>query len=601
MSYPINWNLDSIFPGGIDSPQLADRISDVTAKLPQLESKVAAWIPDHDAPEFTDFITLWQLLEDIGKGLATTSSFVEMIASADTANLKTGPVQGQLTTLYTRFQNINNPLAKKLAAMSQAAFDQLTTTSALSASRFGLQEMRDQAKELLDDQTETMINDLAVDGFTGWSDHYTTLSGSLKFPITQDGKTTELSAGQTQNKFEGDPDTKTREQVFNVWEQTWDDHASLFGETLNHIAGFRLTNYRLHHYPDYLFKPLQYNRMQRATLDQMWHTISANKQPFAAYLTRKAELTGKPTMPWYDHWAPVIVGDFQPKTYTFDEAAEFIVNNFAKFSPKMAAFAKQAFENGWIEAEDRPGKRAGGYMTSVPDVKESRIFMTFDGSASGVSTIAHELGHAFHSSILKDMPLLRQDYAMNVAETASTFAELIVADATVKAATSPAEKLNLLDAKMANPLAMLLNIHARFLFEDSFYQEREKGIVSVPRLKELMTTAQQQAYAGGLSSFDPMYWADKLHFYFDNPPFYNFPYTFGYLFSSGIYAKAQASDNFEDDYIALLRDTANMTTEALAKKHLGVDLTQPDFWQQGIDLAAKDAQQFMTLSEGYLK
>ncbi|MDN6433377.1 MAG: oligoendopeptidase, partial [Lacticaseibacillus paracasei] len=90
MSYPINWNLDSIFPGGIDSPQLADRISDVTAKLPQLESKVAAWIPDHDAPEFTDFITLWQLLEDIGKGLATTSSFVEMIASADTANLKTG-------------------------------------------------------------------------------------------------------------------------------------------------------------------------------------------------------------------------------------------------------------------------------------------------------------------------------------------------------------------------------------------------------------------------------------------------------------------------------------------------------------------------------
>ncbi|EPC56542.1 oligoendopeptidase F, partial [Lacticaseibacillus paracasei subsp. paracasei CNCM I-4270] len=90
MSYPINWNLDSIFPGGIDSPQLADRISDVTAKLPQLESKVAAWAPDHDAPEFTDFITLWQLLEDIGKGLATTSSFVEMIASADTANLKTG-------------------------------------------------------------------------------------------------------------------------------------------------------------------------------------------------------------------------------------------------------------------------------------------------------------------------------------------------------------------------------------------------------------------------------------------------------------------------------------------------------------------------------
>ena len=601
MSYPINWNLDSIFPGGIDSPQLTARIQTVTDELPQLEAQVAAWSPEDDAPEFTDFKTLWQLFEDISKGLGTTGSFVEMIASADTANLKTGPLLGQLTTLETRFQNINNPLAKKLAAMPQTAFDQLTATGTLAESRFGLSEIRDQAKELLDDKTETMINDLAVDGFTGWSNHYTTLSGSLKFPITQNGETTELSAGQTQNKFEGAPDPKTRKDVFNVWDQVWSDHASLFGETLNHIAGFRLTNYRLHQYPDYLYKPLQYNRMKRATLDQMWQTISANKAPFAAYLTRKAQLTGQSTMQWQDQWAPVVVGDFKPKTYTFDEAAEFIVNNFAKFSPKMAAFAQHAFENGWIEAEDRSGKRAGGYMTSVPDVKESRIFMTFDGSASGVSTIAHELGHAFHSSILKDMPVLRQNYAMNVAETASTFAELIVADATVKAASEPAEKLNLLDAKMANPLAMLLNIHARFLFEDSFYQEREHGIVSVPRLKALMTAAQEKAYAGGLSSFDPMYWADKLHFYFDNPPFYNFPYTFGYLFSSGIYAKAQQSDHFEDDYIALLRDTANMSTEALAKKHLGVDLTQPEFWQQGIDLAAKDAQQFMALSEAYLK
>ncbi len=280
--------------------------------------------------------------------------------------------------------------------------------------------------------------------------------------------------------------------------------------------------------------------MSRATLDQMWGTVSANKAPFVAYLQQKAKLQGQASMPWYDQWAPVVVGDYQPKTYTFDEAAEFIIDNFGKFSPKMAAFAQHAFEHGWIEAEDRPGKRAGGYMTSVPDTKEARIFMTFDGSASGVSTIAHELGHAFHNSVLKDFPALRRDYAMNVAETASTFAELIVADATVKAATSPAEQLNLLDAKMSNPLAMLLNIHARYLFERKFYDARQHGTVTVPELKAMMTAAQQEGYAGGISTFDPMYWADKLHFYITDVAFYNFPYTFGYLFSSGIYAKAQA-------------------------------------------------------------
>ena len=136
--------------------------------------------------------------------------------------------------------------------------------------------------------------------------------------------------------------------------------------------------------------------MKRATLDQMWQTISANKAPLLPIHAQS------PINRAVHHAAGKINGrqwllaTSNQRLIPLTKAAEFIVNNFAKFSPKMASFAQHAFENGWIEAEDRPGKRAGGYMTSVPDVKESRIFMTFDGSASGVSTIAHELGHAFH-------------------------------------------------------------------------------------------------------------------------------------------------------------------------------------------------------------
>ena len=130
----------------------------------------------------------------------------------------------------------------------------------------------------------------------------------------------------------------------------------------------------------------------------------------------------------------------------------------------MADFAQKAFEKSWIEAEDRPGKRPGGYCTSLPETRESRIFMTYSNSVNEVATLAHELGHAFHSSVLWDLPQLNQDYAMNVAETASTFAELIVADATLKEAKTKEEKINLLDAKMQNAIAMFMNIHARFIF-----------------------------------------------------------------------------------------------------------------------------------------
>lgn len=600
MTYPINWNLETIFPGGIDSPQLKARLADVEGKVPSFTTDLKAWSIDQD-PDFSQLASLFKRLEDIDNGLSTAGTFANMIQSADTTNQQAGVVLNQVQTIDTAVAAADTILQKKLVALSADQFNRLISSPAFEQIAFSLKELREQGKELLDDNTENLINALAIDGFHGWSSHYDLLSGSLRFPISEAGETKALSAGQTQNRFEGSLNEQDRQATFASWENVWTNNAPLFADTLNHLAGFRLTDYRAHGITDYLHKPLQLNRMSRATLDQMWATVSANKAPFVAYLDQKAKLLGQPKMPWYDQWAPVVVGDFTPKKYTFDEAATFIIENFGKFSPKMAAFAQHAFENGWIEAEDRPGKRAGGYMTNVPDTKESRIFMTFDGSASGVSTIAHELGHAFHGSILKDYPEQRREYAMNVAETASTFAELIVADATVKAATSPEEKLNLLDAKMSNPLAMLLNIHARYLFERSFYDAREHGTVTVPALQDMMQQAQATAYAGGLSSFDPMYWADKLHFFIDDVPFYNFPYTFGYLFSSGIYAKAQTSGgNFEDDYIALLQDTANMSAEDLVQKHLGFDLTKPDFWQQGIDLAAKDAQTFIDLSQQYL-
>jgi oligoendopeptidase F len=223
--------------------------------------------------------------------------------------------------------------------------------------------------------------------------------------------------------------------------------------------------------------------------------------------------------------------------------------------------------------------------------------MTFTGSPSGTSTIAHELGHAFHSHVMRDLPNLNQNYAMNVAETASTFAETIIGNATVANAKTKEEKIGLLNSKMENATAMFLNIHARFLFEKSFYEERSKGIVSEQRINELMLQAQKEAYCDSLSSYHPHFWCSKLHFFIDDVPFYNFPYTFGYLFSLGIYAEFLKNPNgFEEKYIALLRDTGSMKVEELAMKHLGVDLTKQAFWEAGIQLVAKDAEEFIRLT-----
>lgn len=602
MKYSLTWDLESIFPGGSDSAELQEKLTLLDKQADEFTQHAKEWDYDGDKPTYTalaDMLTLHDALMD---GISQTYTFVEALQAENVHDKKTGALFGKVSALSSRYKTAQTILTKKFVSIPDEEWSQLIELPEFSPIAFVLTETRAEGKELLSEQEEKLINDLAVDGFEGWSNHYDSLVAKISIPFEEeDGTITHLSAGQAQNKMYGDPDPAVREKLFVEWEKAWQENASLFADTLNHLSGFRLANYKAHGISDYLKKPLAYNRMKKETLDTMWKAISDNKQPFVDYLNRKAQLFGKEQLAWQDIEAPVIVGNARPKKYPYDEGAEFVLGNFRKFSNKMADFAQYAFDNKWIEVEDRPGKAPGGYCAGLPETKESRIFMTYSQSANEVATLAHELGHAFHSDVMKDLPPMNQQYAMNVAETASTFAEMIVSDATVKEATSKEEKITLLDNKMQNALAMFMNIHARFLFETRFYAERQKGIVTEERISELMIEAQNEAFQGTLSNNHPTFWASKLHFYISDVSFYNFPYTFGYLFSLGIYNRSlEEGAGFEDKYIELLQDTGRMTTEDLAQKHLNVDLTQPDFWEAGISLVRKDVEAFLKLTEEYI-
>ena len=599
MTYSQTWDLESIYPGGINSPQLAQKYELVGKQIKAFNEQI-----DGTASSADQIADLADLAQTIGSGLGTISIFVNGLSSVDYGNSIYTPHFDKLGKLFVDFSAPLNQFQKQLLALDEQTFITICQSPRLSPIAFYLTELRTDAKRLLDDKTETLINKFDLDGQQAWSQHYDTISASLSMTYTDanDGKTRHISAGQALNMLDGEPDSKTRADIMANYEKMWQQAENLAADTLNHLAGFRLTNQQAHGRQSHLEQPLEMNRMSQATLDTMWRVVDDNKAMFKPYFDRKKQLLGLKTIGWQDQVAPLThIGDYQPKEVSYDDAAAFIITQFGKFSPKMADFAEMAFENRWIESENRPGKQPGGYMESVPDLHESRIFLTYTGSVNDAATIAHELGHAFHSAQLTDLPLWRDAYAMNVAETASTFAELIVNDANVKGAKSDAEKLVLLDAKMTNPIAMFLNIHARFLFEDAFYTERQTGIVTPQRLNELMDQAQIDAFDGILDVRHPHFWSSKLHFFIDSVPFYNFPYTFGYLFSAGIYAEAQkAGTDFEDKYIALLRDTANMSSENLAKKHLNVDLTQPDFWQAGADLIQADVNEFLDLSEQFI-
>lgn len=591
-TYPLVWDLDTFFPGGSDSPQLATHLEQVEQKIEAFEAQLTSLETPKSDQEAEAMRALIEQLKDVATNLSEAGATIGCFLAQDTTDKKANLLQGQVSSLGARLGTILMTIQQKWSKTDDAVWQQLLASELLHEFEFILNEWREKAAKKLSQQEEALITSLGVDGYQGWGQLYDLLIADMKVTVNVEGTEKKLSIGQASNLYSHE-NPEVRKSVKQALEQAFTEKEEFFAKTLNHLAGYRLAVYKKRGWNDVLEEPLAINRMSQETLDAMWGAITDGKQPFVKYLTKKAELLGTEKIHWHDMDAPI--GE-SAKTMDYQQGAEFILKHFKNFGPELESFSRHAFENGWIEAEDRDNKRPGGFCTGMPVSQESRIFMTYSGSMSNVSTLAHELGHAFHTYALRPVHWLNRQYAMGVAETASTFAEMIVADAAVAEATSKEEKAALLEDKIQRSVAFFMNIHSRFLFETRFYEERKKGVVSSSRLNELMAEAQEEAYAGALADTHPHFWATKLHFYITGVPFYNFPYTFGYLFSLSIYAKAKEEGSaFEEKYMALLRDTAVMSVEDLAKKHLNEDITKKDFWAKGIALCHADVEEFLSL------
>ncbi|WP_454193740.1 M3 family oligoendopeptidase [Paenibacillus sp. Marseille-Q7038] len=587
------WDLETIFSGGSSSETFAVYLKQLEQDIASLNTQVADTKVPVTIEDTYAYDGMIDQLQDIIARLSEGSAFVSCLGAENQDDKKAVQLTGRIASLHAQLASVKTRFDSLLQQTDDEVWTGWMKRPEIMPISFVMNESRQEAKEKMAPELESLALDLAVDGYHGWGDFYDTIVSKVRVPYEENGETTYLSAGQAANKLQH-PDREVRETMLVNWEKAWSEVADYCADTLNHLGGFRLKLYERRGWDSVLKEPLAINRMSAQTLDAMWDVITRAKPALVKYLERKAKLLGTQRLSWADVSAPI--GE-STGTISYEKAAESIVSQFRKFSPRMADFAQMAFDKQWIEAEDRPGKRPGGFCTSLPVSKETRIFMTYAGTASNVSTLAHELGHGYHQHVMDDMEILNQSYAMNVAETASTFAELIVADALIQEADEK-EKLALLEEKIQNTVAFFMNIHARFLFETRFYEKRKEGLLSAEELSELMEEAQREAFCDSLGSYHPTFWASKLHFYITGVPFYNFPYTFGFMFSTGIYAQAQKEGaTFAEKYDNLLRDTGRMTVEELADKHLGTDVTKPDFWQGAADLCIADIEQFLHMTE----
>ena len=368
---------------------------------------------------------------------------------------------------------------------------------------------------------------------------------------------------------------------------------------LNGIKGEALTLCELRHYDSVLDTALDASRMDRATLDALLSAMRKSLPMFRRYFRLKARLLGYDGgLKFYDLCAPV--GEAGQK-YTLDEARDMLVEVMGRFSPRMAGLIDRAFRERWIDAYPREGKQGGAFCSGVHPLGISYVMTNFEGSYSSVSTLAHELGHAYHSSCLNDASVLMCDYPMPLAETASIFNETLLMEKTLETAGDET-KLTLLEQQIGDAAQVVVDILSRYLFETEVVERRKDHPLSPRELCAIMLEAQKQTYGDGLDPkfLHPYMWACKPHYYSTSIHFYNFPYAFGMLFGLGVYARyLEKGEAFLPEYDRLLAATGSGSVREVAAS-VGIDVADEALWMQSIRTLEEKVDAFERLASARL-
>ncbi len=590
------WDLDAIFPGGSRSEAFKKHRDKVKVALGETEKVLDQLPASIDEKTVDAWVKVIFQMQTVAEDINLINNFVEVLQAQDVGDTHADAVAVEGFLYKSQWDNLRTRLEALAVKQSDGQWQLLLADERLRSVEFYLNELRRQARSKMPVELESLALELSVNGYHAWNQLYDKMAGELRADFEQDGKVSRLSMGQLATKM-SDPDRAVRRQAFEKLTASWESRADMAAMILNALAGFRLSLYGRRKWDSLLKEPLMMSRLEEKSLNAMWAVVARETERLKPYIEAKKRLLGIDKFRWYDEFAPCGGVD---RVYTFDEAIQFIADNFTAFSPEIVDFIRMAVGKRWIEAEDRPGKRGGAFCSRMGAFRQTRVFMTYAGSYDNLLTLAHELGHSYHGWVLRDKPFFATLYPMSLAESASNFFEALVNDAALENTTDPRDKVMLLEQKLQAAYIMFTDLHCRYRFDRAFYAERTNGVVGKERLNELMIQAQKEAFGSLLdeSGHHPLFWCSKLHFFLTDLPLYNFPYTFGYLFAGGVYDRAKKEGAaFAEQYKKLLADSGSMSTEDVAKKYLGVDLTKEDFWVSAVNRSLADVEEFVRLAE----
>ncbi len=600
-----HWDLSNVYPG-LESGAYSAAFEEVKAKLDDIDHYVTKWQIDPDVAPSADPAALADTaaLADIISGYVdrmnglqrlyrTLQVYVYSFVTTDSYNTTAKRCYSELEMLGVRAYQLGVRFQGWLGLIGETLPQVLELEGAAREHAFFLQELAKQSRFLMSQPQESLAAELSLSGANAWQKLQGTVSSQLTVSFERDGDVQELPIAALQN-LRYDPDEDVRRRAYEVEVAAWESVREPLAAAMNGVKGAVVTLNQRRGRTDALHSALDQSRIDRETLETMLGVMEDSFPVFRQYLKAKAKRMGKEALPWWDLFAPVGQAN---RRFTFPEARDFIIQQFGVFSGRLSAFAQRAFDNRWIDAEPRDGKRGGAFCMRLPAVDESRILCNFDGSLDQVFTLAHELGHGYHNECQIGKTMLQKVTPMTLAETASIFCETIVTDALLASASSADEELAILETFLISASQVIVDITSRFIFETEVFQRRAEAELSADDLCDIMLRAQQATYGDGLDQafLHPYMWAWKPHYYRSTLSFYNYPYAFGLLFGLGLYAIYQErGEGFLALYDALLASTGEDTVADLAAR-FDINIRQPGFWQSSIRLIEARVARYMEI------
>jgi oligoendopeptidase F len=458
--------------------------------------------------------------------------------------------------------------------------------------RYWLEEMRHFKPHTLSEAEEKIVNIKNTTGVQALHDLYDAITNRYAFKLSVDGEEKELTRGELMVYVRGH-DAQLRAAAYQELYRVYGGDAPILGQMYQTLVrDWRNEQIDLRHFAQPIAARNLFNDIPDAVVDTLLEVCQRNAAVFQRYFRLKARLLGMERLRRYDVYAPVARAE---KQFEYAAAAEMILDAFGRFDPTLAGMARQVFETHHLDSEVRKGKRSGAFCATINPDLAPWVLVNYQSRADDVATLAHELGHAIHSLLAAHHSLFTQQACLPLAETASTFGEMLLIDRLLAEETDEGVRRDLLFRQVDDAYATVLRQAFFALFERQAHQMVQQG-AAVDELAAAYLENLRSQFGDAVEVSDEFRWewVSIPHIY--HVPFYVYAYTFGQLLVLALYEQfKQEGEAFKPRYLKIL---AAGGSEAPVKilSDAGIDVYRPEFWQGGFDVIRRMVEQLEALA-----